>query len=143
MVRYQGPGGNGPCVVTSIAQLPHVRRNWNATGIKDAHIYYCETANDQRLLIQGEILNRSDMLFFCNTIKAPMRQALKPESKPFYLHGLSTRSVLKATLSPQSYNDLDLILNWWPDHVIEIGIFDYCLGKLPHRNALIWEVRQY
>jgi hypothetical protein len=51
--------------------------------------------------------------------------------------------MLKATMTPASHDDWLLLIDKYPKHVIEVSIYDCCLGDMPGRNALVWEVRRY
>lgn len=57
--------------------------------------------------------------------------------------GLTARLMLTKHLNPNSLHDLCQLLDRYPDHVVELSTLETCLGMLPHRNAIIWEVRDY
>lgn len=51
------------------------------------------------------------------------------------------RMMLKEHLNPNSYDDLTAIFDRYPGHVVELTAINRCFGTVPHRNAVIWEVR--
>lgn len=52
-------------------------------------------------------------------------------------------AILAQHLNPNSMDDLRILLDQYPEHVIEFSVLDRCFGTVPHRNAIIWEVRSY
>ena len=55
--------------------------------------------------------------------------------------GIQARMVLKRHLNENSYDDLMLLLDEYPDHIVEMTTLNRCFGTVPHRNACVWEVR--
>lgn len=53
------------------------------------------------------------------------------------------RTVFRHLMAPDSYDDLMLLLDAYPDHVVELSILDRCCGTVKGRNAIVWEVRAY
>lgn len=40
-------------------------------------------------------------------------------------------------------DDVEILLELYPDATIELAAYPYTLGKIPGRNTVIWEVRDY
>jgi hypothetical protein len=57
--------------------------------------------------------------------------------------GLMARLLVRQAMTPASYEDWCGLIARYPGHVLEVSIYDRCLGDLQHRNALVWEVRRY
>lgn len=57
--------------------------------------------------------------------------------------GITARSVLRKHLNANSYDDLTILLDTYPNHVVELSATETCFGTDPGRNAIIWEVRNY
>lgn len=55
--------------------------------------------------------------------------------------GVAARTVLKRHLNENSWDDFLLLLVQYPGHVYEMSALSVCFGTVPHRNAVIWEVR--
>ena len=56
--------------------------------------------------------------------------------------GIAARHLARH-LNPNSLEDLAAVFVQWPGHVCELSALDRCLGTVPHRNAVVWEVRLY
>lgn len=46
-------------------------------------------------------------------------------------------------LNPNSLDDLYILLDKYPEHVVELSATEQQFGTVPGRNAVIWEVRNY
>lgn len=57
--------------------------------------------------------------------------------------GIVARNLLRKHLNANSLDDLQMLLERWPGHVIEISALERCLGIFPDRNTVVWEVRMY
>ncbi len=55
--------------------------------------------------------------------------------------GLQAAAVIRKHLNDNSHDDLRELLDTYPGHVVELTALDRCVGTVPHRNAVIWEVR--
>jgi hypothetical protein len=99
------------------------------------------SAPDEFLLFQGEITRSKDYLYlFASCEKTKMRDALK---SAIGFTGLDVVRLLKMSMTPSSYDDLQDLFELYPDSIIELGVYSINVGLLPHRNTLIWEVRNY
>lgn len=56
---------------------------------------------------------------------------------------LSAMALLDHHLNANSREDLDRLLDQYPDHIVELSALGRCVGTIPHRNAVVWEVRSY
>ncbi len=115
-------------------------QHWVFTYKRDIkRIIICEEAPDHRLLINGELTDA--WTFYHSRIKKSMRQALKEGGR--HMYGLQTRYTLQQFMTPSSYSDLEAIIELYPNHIIELSVYECLLGKIPGRNTIIWEVRKY
>jgi hypothetical protein len=57
--------------------------------------------------------------------------------------GVAARLLLKKHLNPNSYADLEDMLERYPGHVYEFSATEEEIGIMPGRNAVVWEVRLY
>ena len=67
-----------------------------------------------------------------------MRQAKLEHRSP-----LVTKALLEKYMDPSSRDDLDALLDLYPDAAVEFSCFPFNVGVLPHRNTLFWETRNY
>lgn len=58
-------------------------------------------------------------------------------------HGVAAYNILKRHLNPNGLDDVYELLQLYPDHVVEVSVTSDCIGTLPHRNYVTWEVRRY
>ncbi len=63
--------------------------------------------------------------------------------KPTSWFGLAAKTLLRTVLNGNGQDDLADLMEKYPGHVYEISVFDRCVGKLPHRNYVCWEIRTY
>lgn len=56
---------------------------------------------------------------------------------------LETKVLLDRYMDPSSRDDLDALLELYPDATIELTCFDIDTGVIPGRNTIFWEVRNY
>ena len=92
-------------------------------------------------LLQGEVQlspTRYDLVY-STAQDIPMRDALASASR--YATGLKAESLLRTCLNPVSYDWLQILLERYPEHVVEFSAFSKCWGTLPGYNTVFWEVR--
>lgn len=138
-LRQIGAAGGGRLDIVPRDQVIGTARVWTNDGLK---FMCCEAAPDELGTLQGEC---------CRTFRGwegtmglsrglRMREAAKagllvPRSSSV------TRFLLRTYLSAPSLDDLDAILDLYPDAVIEFTCYDLDFGR--GRNTIFWEVRDY
>lgn len=142
VLRYLGAAGGAWCFYHLMAeQIPEAVMRIVSEGGDPSLITVNRQAPPHLSTLNAEYLNEGRGWLFYSIAPLPMREALRLH--PRHADGLRARLILKHFLSPASYADLEPILECYPDHVIEVSAFSCCLGDLPGRNAVVWEVRQY
>jgi hypothetical protein len=103
-----------------------------------------EPAPDALVTLQGEVCRglRGWEGYFGVRTGLHMRVAsmlgmLRPYS------GVAVRTLLDCYLDPSSRDDVDALLEMYPDATIELAAYSVDVGIIPGRNTLIWEVRDY
>jgi hypothetical protein len=129
-------GSNGPCVYD--ITLAQARAIIAASTIPERLYYFNTTTDDTKVLIQGEWLNDH---FLYSIVKAKMRLALARD--PRTADGLKARLLLQHFMTPSSWSDFEACIDLYPDHVIEVSVYDCDYGDIPGRNAIVWECRKY
>lgn len=105
-------------------------------------LYISEMAPTQRTLIQGELMQSTDSLtLYYSTLKKPMRNALREGGQE--ARGIIVSRLLQYYLCPRSYEWLQVLLERYPDHVIEFSTYACEFGTVPGYNTCFWEVRRY
>jgi hypothetical protein len=93
--------------------------------------------------LQGELWTGGDgfMSFYYSTIADHMRPALTEGGQ--HAGWLQAKLMLQGAMTPSSYRDLEVLIEEYDAHAIELSIFRKCLGNVPGRNTIVWEVRKY
>ena len=103
-----------------------------------------EASDDPHIVWQGEVTRAS---WSCgwhveySRAKTHMRAAFAVER--LCVTGYSATVLLQNTLTPSSFADLEDLMDLYEDHVIELTVYDQCVGQFPDRNYCLWEVRKY
>jgi hypothetical protein len=119
-----------------------VMQTYDSKYAHDAKYYLSCMCPTEKTLIQGEVqqgVNGLEMFYSC--IARPMREALKIENES--VSGVRCTQLLRYYLCPNSYEWLQVLLDRYPEHVIEFTTFSVNWGTLPNFNTVVWEVRKY
>jgi hypothetical protein len=139
--RIEGPSLVGVPAIPTALTLRRLLQFANYHGLEEDEIMLGERAPDHRITIQGEVMTGlygPELRYSC--LQTHMRAAMREDC---HAYGLAALTILQDHLSPSSYEDLQALLELYPDHVIEFTTFDGPVGSLPGRNTVIWEVRLY
>lgn len=109
-------------------------------GIRRDQIRLAEMADGRRIL-QGQYANDFTGEFLHTFETGPMPEALARSHA--HAFGLRSLLLLRGAMTPSSFADFEVLLGQYPDHVFEISIWESCIGDIPGRNAIVWEVRKY
>jgi hypothetical protein len=74
--------------------------------------------------------------------KGPSWRELMPTHGRSFNKGAAWRLMTNA-LNELSFLDIIELLEKYPGHVIEISVLDRCIGRIPGRNYVTWEIRNY
>jgi hypothetical protein len=141
-MRYRGAGGGGFCKYNvTCADANAVLDQWVREGADPNLVVLNESAPDDRLVWQGELLNAVDgWVLRYSEEKAKMRDAM---TKAQQIRGIAVIALMKYTMTPSSYEDVMAIFDLFPDSVVELSVYAHRVGVIPGRNTVIWEVRNY
>jgi hypothetical protein len=142
-MRYKGTFGGKAWFAYNVKakDVAAKAKAWIAEGANPMLIVVNESAPDERLTIQGElILTIKGLAFFYSMRKEKMRNAMLYGKQAY---GLESYSLLKRYCSPASYDDLMDMLEKYPDSAIEFSAYEMHVGCYPRRNTVVWEVRNY
>lgn len=137
-------GGGGHCLYDlSPADAYWHHKQWLLAGVRHEDIMVNEAMPAHRVTIQGELWTGGDRegYFLHSFVRDHMRPALAAQQ--LVSHGLKTRMLLRHHMTPSSYADLEVLIEQYPAHVIELTACSGTVGDTPGRNTLVWEVRQY
>jgi hypothetical protein len=143
-IRYKEPQSPWCRYNVTPDHVPVWLQQFRAEGAVMEKFIFGEMAPDERLTIQGE-LHRSEkgLELFCSVFKGRMREALTNANGAVTFTGAGALAVLQTYLTGSSYSDLEELLEFFPDHVIEFSTYEMCLGSCRGRNSIVWEVRAY
>lgn len=113
-----------------------------AIAERNESVFYNESAPDQYLLIQGDVMTtEKGLTVFYSDLKKPMKMALAESGK--HITGLQALHLLRINMTPSSFDDLMDLIDIYEDHIIEFSAYSKDLGDCKGRNTIIWEVRKY
>lgn len=112
------------------------------SGISADSLYLSGMAPHHLGTIQGEVMRSTDYLTLrYNTQKLPMREGFSVEN--LQATGSVALILLRYYMNDPSYEWLNVLLDRYPEHVVEFSCFSCCWGTVPRHNGVIWEVRNY
>jgi hypothetical protein len=119
-------------------------KEWIAEGADPMLIVVNESAPDERLVLQGELIHTPRGFCLIRRFdKVKMRVAMTMSSAADEVIGLFALGTLRHVCTPSSFEDLMELCELYPDSVIEFSVYAMCLGNCRGRNTLVWEVRNY
>lgn len=132
------------CVKTQMThgELLHYLDIWVKSGYsRDLITISGQPPLEACYLLNAEIMRSTSHLDVTYSLaNAPMRPALKCSTN--YASMLESELLLRRYLDQASYENLQRLLDTYPDHVIELSVFDQSVGVLGC-NTIFWEVRYY
>ncbi len=135
----------GPCLYRVFKDnVVHELEQLLSTGVNLTDILFNESAPDDNLLYQGELMHNGDYggyYLYGSSAKLPMRKALVESGQEH--RGLQALGRLRYYCNPTAFDMLMDLLDTYTDGVIEFSAYDRSVGIYPGNNVLIWEVRNY
>lgn len=139
--REVGKSGGGAWERGPRVQVFEIAERWRAAGRR---FVMDDGAPDEKRTLQGEVCRTARGLESFLEVGGglPMRQAIaagymKPRGY------LATKVLLDIYMDPSSRDDLDQLLELFPEATVEFSCFSVDVGVFPNRNVLFWEVRNY
>lgn len=140
-LRYKGEAGSRKNFFVPKDRVASLIDEWIDDGLDIDNIKINESAPDDHLLIQGEILKDKIWYFkYSKQINLPMSTAMENAD---FITGLNVLEYLKYYMSDCSFGDFMDLMDEYGENIIELSIYDKFVGNLPGRNTIIWEVRSY
>lgn len=140
-IRAARGGGGGSHWVVMRKGLKHALAQWRRSGVP---FIVDETAPDGDVTLQGEVSRGVGGWTGTLGMRSGMRMReamaaglLRP------MRGLAVKVLLDTFVDPSSREDIDALLELYPDAVIEFACYTRDVGVIPGRNTVIWEVRDY
>lgn len=142
-IRYNSYKLHGPCKTHIPIQELNKWLNYyhNQGWRRETAIFSVELPDDKRIL-QGQFCISEHFYDLTYTTQPlPMRQAFKKEQK--YASGIEALSIMQSNIDPASLDDIIELSKYYEGAVVEFTACSVDIGRLPHRNTIIWEVRNY
>jgi hypothetical protein len=138
--RQIGRTGGGKWQKAPLSEVHEVAAKWHAEG---RDFIMDDGAPDEYRTLQGELCRTERGLegFLSLGSKLPMRPDMVAGNMKSY-SGAAVHVLLNQYMDPPSRDDVDAILELFPDAAIEFTCFSVTCGVL-RRNTLFWEVRDY
>lgn len=139
--REIGKAGGGAWEKVPRDQVLDTAEYWRSQGRKfvmdDGCPDWCRT-------LQGEICRTHRGLegFLDTTGKLPMRPAIAAGHMKSYSY-VMVSYLLNKFMDPSSRDDIEMLLEMYPEATIEFSSFSIDVGVMSNRNTLLWEVRNY
>lgn len=138
--REIGKAGAGTFEMAVCSEIMNVAERWTAAGRK---FMVCQAAPDELATIQGEVcrgLRGWDGLLGRVLDGKRMRDSMR-DGDLTPRRGAVVLALLDRFMAPSSRDDLDGLLDIYPDAVVEFTCYEYDFDR--GRNTIFWEVRNY
>lgn len=94
-------------------------------------------------VFEGEAFRSGTGLVVCGNMYPANGTWRTHMKKPRQWERTAAVLLLRHLLNDNSHDDVNALLDEYPDHVVEFTALDTCFGTLENRNGVIWEVRLY
>lgn len=134
-------GGAGAWARPELPDYWSVIEEWKRLGRK---FIIDDGVPDENRVLQGEICRTYFGLegYLDTRSELNMRQAMAAGHMRHCTPAV-TMALLEKFMDPSSRDDLDALLDLYPDAAIEFSTFNKNVGVFPHRNTIFWETRDY
>lgn len=139
--RELGKGGNGAWTTSPRNMMLFVADEWTALGRKYIMDDGCP---DGKRVLQGEICRTWRGLegYLDVTAGLPMRKAMAAGHMRHCSYA-TVNALLDKFMDASSRDDLEMLLDLYPEATIEFSTFSVDVGIFPNRNTIFWETRNY
>jgi hypothetical protein len=141
--RYCSHKLHGPCLTgLYIGQLEIALESYEKAGWPKRDAIIGEELPNHRRIFQGEVCISERGYDLTYTTQAlPMRPAMAQEQ--LYADGISALVLMRRFIDPQSLSEIVDLSAEHDNAVVEFTTCSIDVGMIPHRNTVIWEVRNY
>lgn len=137
-------GGGGPYRLhCPTAEVQETCDRFTAAGHQVWISAMVQTRIGQRLM--ADVTRFPDGLFVRGIVN-PTREAEWRRDMPVHARTYqrtAAKLLLDWALNENSRDDLEILLDRYPDHIVELTAYEKCYGTKQGRNAVTWEVRRY
>lgn len=140
-IRKAGSAGAGAWEKVPWPLVHLTAERWKAAG---RNFILDDGCPDDCRTLQGEVCRTHRGLegFLDTVSKLPMRPAMAAGHMHHTSH-LQTLTLIRRFMDPSSRDDLEMLLDLYPDAAVEFSCFGRNVGIFPGRNTIFWETRNY
>jgi hypothetical protein len=140
-IREIGKAGGGRAQIVPRCLLHETATQWKLAGCR---FIMDSTAPNERTILCGEVCRTHSGLggllaerSFCSMREAQKGGLLRPVTGSVIL------ALTQRYMDPSSREDLNALLELYPDAAVEFSCFTVNTGIISGRNTIFWEVRDY
>jgi len=140
--RELGKTGGGKWQLVDQSQAMETAAQWIREG---RNFIMDDSVPNERSTMQGEVCRTHrglESFLAVGRGLPPMRTSIAQGLHRPYGY-VATKAILDQYMDPSSRDDLDMLLELYPNATIELTCFDVEVGNIPHRRVMFWEVRDY
>ena len=104
-----------------------------------------DAIHDVTVTLWADCYEAEDGLYISAT-EYPPKGANWRKDKPILdkeFRGIAANHLLRKHMDENSREDLRILLDEYPGHVVEFSCLNKCLGLISNRNSIVWECRYY
>lgn len=142
--RQLGPRGGGAWCRVPRHRVYKTAEKWSKLGVPFIMDSGTAPAGDANITLQGEVCRTCQGLV--GLLGVTPGFAMRPALQRGLLLPRTSATVLALLhryMDPSSQDDLEALLDLYPDAVVEFTCFSRDTGIIPGRNTIFWEVRDY
>lgn len=148
-IRYKGKAGTGPRrYYIPVGKIEREISELTKLGYNENKMAFVEDPPKDKILLAGEFTREHGGYNLRYTfVKKPMLQAFRLQE--LYASNLKALGLMRHYMDINSYEWILGLTETYSDSynvrscVVEFSTFGCCLGTVPNRNTIIWEVRNY
>jgi hypothetical protein len=142
MVRYRSPDSPFMRADVEMDDVPAAYAEFVARGADPRKLYITHMTAQVGRRLNGELWRGPGGLYLHHsTAQTHLRAALEQSGR--HAENSAALSILRWACCPNSLDDLMTLLDLYQDAVIEFTAYDAEIGDVPHRDCIVWEVRNY
>jgi hypothetical protein len=140
--REMGRAGGGAWALVGRDDARDMAMVWKKAG---RQFIMDNSVPNERSVLQGEVCRTFcglESYLAIGRALPPMRISMR-EGRHQHFGYVQTTALLTHFMDPSSRDDLDALLELYPEATVEFTTFDVNVGHLPGRNTIFWETRNY
>lgn len=140
-IREIGAAGGGKFEIAQRAEIHEKLQQWDAEGRR----YSLDGGvRNELVTLQAEVCRSFTGLGGIAAVRSGVNVRAAMAAGLFKpVTAVTIRALMTQFMDASSREDVDALLDLYPDATVEFACFSVNVGVIPNRNTLIWEVRDY